>query len=76
MIIDHGHRLHEGIADGGAYEVEASTLQILTEGIRLGRIGGQLRQSFPSVDLQLSAPVAQVDILLMRVCRSGVIRAR
>ena len=29
MVIDHAHSLHQGVADGGAYKIEAAFFQVL-----------------------------------------------
>lgn len=43
MIVDHSDGLHEGVNDGGADELEASSFEILAEGIRFGSGGRQSR---------------------------------
>ena len=42
MIVNHAHGLHEGVADGGAYEVEASFFEALAHGIGLHCFGWKL----------------------------------
>ena len=40
MVVDHAHGLHEGIANGGAYEIKSSFFKVLAHGIRLRGFGG------------------------------------
>ncbi len=40
MVIDHANSLHEGVADGGADEVEASFFERFAHGLGFGRLGG------------------------------------
>jgi hypothetical protein len=50
MVIHHPRRLHEGIANGTSYELEAPFFQVLGHGIALRRGGGHLAEHRPMVD--------------------------
>ena len=41
VIVDHAGRLHEGVADAGADELEAVRFQILAHGIGQRGAGGK-----------------------------------
>ena len=70
MVIDHPHRLHEGITDGGANKAEAAFLQRLGHGI-----GGRARRrrimhTVPVINLGLTADelpekFGKIDALLL-----------
>ncbi len=49
MVVDHPGSLHEGIADGGADELEAGLGESAAHGFRLGGGGGHLRHAGPGV---------------------------
>ena len=55
MVVDHARRLHEGVADGRADEVEAALFQILAHGVRFGVCARHLLQRLPRVLLGLAA---------------------
>ena len=42
VVVDHADGLHEGVADGGADEAEATLLEVFAEGVRLSRGGREL----------------------------------
>jgi len=82
VIVDHPHRLHEGVADGAADEAEASPLQVFAHGVRFGRVGRHLGQRLPSILLRPvtdEAPDVLVEcpkLLLDRQKRLGVVDRR
>ena len=49
MVIHHPRRLHEGVADGGADELEAGAGQGLAQGVGCGGFGGDFGQGRPGV---------------------------
>src|SRR5690606_29409296 len=49
VVVHHANRLHEGIADCGADEVETALLEILAHGIRKVRLRWDLPHRFPCV---------------------------
>src|SRR3989304_6406096 len=49
MAGDHARGLHEGVADGGADELEAARLEVLAHRLRLGRLGGDFGERLPAV---------------------------
>ncbi len=40
MVVDQADGLHEGVADGGADEVEAAFFEVLAESVGFGGAGG------------------------------------
>ena len=52
MIVDHADRLHEGIADGRADEVESALAQVLAHRGGLGRLGRNFLHRLPGVALR------------------------
>ena len=58
MVVDHARGLHEGVADGGAHELEAGLLQGLGQGIALGRRIRHVLEGLRPVLLRLAADEA------------------
>ncbi len=51
MVVDHPHRLHEGVADGRAAELEAFGLECFGHGAGFRRFGRHLGHAAPMVAL-------------------------
>jgi hypothetical protein len=49
VVIDHAHRLHEGVTDGRANKLESAPQQILAKGFRLGGLRGYFSGGFPRI---------------------------
>src|SRR3954464_9035575 len=58
MIVDYSHRLHEGVADGRADELEAALEEILAKGVGLGGLRRHLAGAAPAVDDRFAADEA------------------
>ena len=50
MIIDHADRLHVGVDDGGADEIESALFQVLADGFGERGEGWDFAEVFPVVD--------------------------
>ena len=55
MVVHHAGGLHEGVADRGAHETEATALELLAHRLGLGRLQGNLLEGLPMVDLGSAA---------------------
>ena len=56
VIVDHAHRLHEGITDRRTDELEASAQEIAAQGVRLRRARGHLLERTSSDSREASPP--------------------
>src|SRR5919106_2992349 len=50
VVVDHADRLHEGVADGRADELEAARLERFRHGARLGGLRRDLAHRLPVID--------------------------
>ena len=50
MIIDHADRLHVGVDDGGADEIEPAFFQVLADGFSERGEGGDFAEVFSVID--------------------------
>lgn len=51
MVVDHTDSLHQGIADGGADELESSVGQVFAGGVQFWCLGGDFVECFPGIYL-------------------------
>ena len=54
VVVDHADRLHKGITDCRADELEAAFFEVFAHGIRLGACGGDVFEDFPTVSDRLA----------------------
>ena len=55
VVVDHTHRLHKCITDGGSHKVKAPALQVFAHGIGLGCKCGHRLRGTPGVLLRMPA---------------------
>jgi hypothetical protein len=55
MVVDHAGRLHEGVDDRRPAELEAARLEVLRDGARQLRLGGDRGDRLVAVDDRLPA---------------------
>src|SRR3954465_12417876 len=58
VIVDHADRLHEGIADRRADELEAALQEIFAKSVRLGGLRRHIAAAPPAVDARSAADEA------------------
>src|SRR5579872_7009243 len=62
MVVDHAGRLHEGIDDGWAAELEAALRQLFRHRARHGRVGGNLRRAAITIHFRTAVDKAPQQI--------------
>src|SRR5262249_3026017 len=63
VVVHHPHRLHERVADRAADKLEAAALQVLAQGVRFRRPGGDVFARLAGVLFRL-APNAGPQVLV------------
>lgn len=58
MVVHHPGRLHQGIADGGADELEATLQQVAAHRVGFGGAGRDVREAAPTILFRLAADEA------------------